>query len=240
VTPEAGVPSLDEVAGLLEEARPAFESYRRLLLEWNQRFNLTRITDPDEVWRKHFLDSLTCLQAFPWRGDEEVVDVGTGAGFPGVPLRLVCPRLRLTLVEATGKKVRFLEALLAELGLRDAKLLHARAEDLPRQQPALRFEITVARAIGPLWQVAAWSLPLLRGGGRLIAQKGRWNEDLDRGLEILPELGGEVESVRRLDLPGGGEQRHLVVIRKLKPSVSRESIHRRRRSHRPKGAPASL
>jgi 16S rRNA (guanine527-N7)-methyltransferase len=150
----------------------AFETYARLLREWNERFNLTGITDDQGLQVKHFLDSLTVLPALP-TGAARVADVGTGAGFPGLPLKLIRPELRLTLIEATGKKVTFLEAVIAALNLSGVAVVKARAEEIG-QDPAHRerYDAVLARAVAELPVLLEYTLPLARVGGAVIAQKG--------------------------------------------------------------------
>jgi 16S rRNA (guanine527-N7)-methyltransferase len=205
----------------------AFHIYRRELLEWNKKFNLTAITQEEHIEIRHFLDSLTCLVAMrqvggasgPERRAGErlrFLDVGSGAGFPGVPLKIVCPRWRVTLLEATGKKVRFLEHLRGVLGLADLEILHGRAEDLARD-PAHReqYDWVAARAVAEMPALAELTLPFARLGGRVIAMKGETAEaEVAQAGRALTVLGGELVKIIKVALPGLAEERRLVVVQK--------------------------
>lgn len=203
----------------------AFERYKAELLEWNQRFNLTGITAPAEIDSKHFLDSLSCLQALPaldgrplvaWLASApKAVDVGAGAGFPGVPLKIAWPNLRLTLVEATGKKCHFLRHLVAVLALEDVNVVHERAEVFGRGAGRAAFDLALARAVSRLPTLLEYTLPLLRRGGWLIAQKGQDPaQELTTAQTALKTLGGRLHSVLPLTVPGLEADRHLVLVGK--------------------------
>lgn len=203
-----------------------FSAYTALLLEWNKKFNLTRITDPAEIAVKHYLDSLTCLAAARFPEGALVADVGTGAGFPGVPLAIARPDMRLVLIEATRKKLTFLEALrqailsLSKDGAPCIELVHARAEDVGRlPEHRERCDVVVARAVAEMRVLAEYCLPLVKVGGVFIAQKGPDVEhELARARPGISALGGADPEVVRLTLPGTDLRRSLVVIRKAKPT----------------------
>jgi 16S rRNA (guanine527-N7)-methyltransferase len=194
----------------------AFETYAGELVRANQEFNLTAITDAAGIQVKHFLDSLSILSVLP-AGPADVVDVGTGAGFPGLPLKIARPELRLTLAEATGKKASFCQALVQRLGLRDVTVLKARAEELG-QDPAHRerYDWALARAVAEMPVLAEYLLPLARVGGHALAQKG---EDAPAEAEAaqgaIHKLGGELEQLAPVALPGLAEPRYLVVLKKV-------------------------
>jgi 16S rRNA (guanine527-N7)-methyltransferase len=200
----------------------AFQAYADLLLAWNEKFNLTAIRDLDGIQVKHFLDSLTVLRVLPaHQGAQRVVDVGTGAGFPGLPLKIVRPELRLTLVEATGKKVTFCQAVVDALGLNGVTLIKARAEELG-QDPAHRekYDFALARAVAELPVLAEYLLPLLKPGGRAVAQKGEGGPaEALAAAGALRRLGGALEQVVPIALPGIPEPRHLVVLKKISPTA---------------------
>jgi 16S rRNA (guanine527-N7)-methyltransferase len=207
----------------------AFERYRTDLLDWNQRFNLTAITDPDEIDGKHFLDSLSCLAALPridrrpaarWLEEPlRAVDVGAGAGFPGLPLKIVWPELRLTLLEATGKKCRFLEHVVAGLGLEHVTVVNARAEDFGQGAGREAFDLALARAVTRLPALLEYALPLLRVGGWLIAQKGRDpGDELVTARVALETLGGSFHDSMPVSVPGLDAERNLVIIAKAAPT----------------------
>ena len=193
-----------------------FETYEALLLEWNQRVNLTAITKGGDVRIKHFLDSLSCLKAISDRPGLRVVDVGTGAGFPGVPVKIALPGIRLTLVESTGKKADFCRLLVDRLALRDVTVLTARAEDVGRD-PAHRetYHWALARAVAELAILAEYLLPLVEVGGRMLAQKGESGPaEAHAASKALHLLGGAVAKIEPVELPGIAEPRYLIVVRK--------------------------
>ena len=204
----------------------AFQVYADELADWNARFNLTAITDPEAVQLKLFLDSLTCLlalRAWPLPAGTALIDVGAGAGFPGLPLKIVCPDLRLTLLEATGKKVKFLEHLVAKLSLSGVTAFQARAEEVGRD-PAHReqYDWALARAVAELPVLAEYLLPLVRVGGRCLAQKGASAaaeaQATGRALKVL---GGRLDRILPVELPGEAETRYLVVIEKVTPTPAK-------------------
>ncbi len=193
--------------------------YLELLLEYNAKFNLTKIDTPGEVWRKHFLDSLSALLVIKPQG--KVVDVGSGAGFPGIPLAIACAGLHVTLVDSLGKRVRFLEEVVDRLDFGGSvKVVRARAEDfgrIPEQRE--RYTYAVTRAVGSLNVLAEYCLPLLERGGVMLAMKGpaavKEVQTAERAVKLLG--GGELKTLVWA-LPGGGEQRVLVAVEKLRPT----------------------
>ena len=210
---------------LTEKQVAAFQRYYEELVAWNQRFNLTAITEYEQVQIRHFLDSLSILLAEPLRltlgrPESRAIDVGTGAGFPGIPLKLVSPRLQLTLLEATGKKVGFLQHMIELLGLQQVTALHGRAEELGHE-PAHResYDLALARAVAEMATVAEYTLPFCRVGGWVIAQKGEaggaeaWAAN--RAIQLL---GGELSRVLPVELPGLPEDRSLVILQKVAPT----------------------
>src|SRR5690606_35853261 len=167
-----------------EAAADGMRAYWRMVLAANERMNLTRITGDLDAVLKHFVDSLTVLLTGLFSVGARVVDVGTGAGFPGVPLKLARPDLRVVLVDATLKRVRFLETVIGHFGWRDVQAVHARAEMLARDpETAGTFDVAVARAVASLDKVVTWSVPLVRPGGHLVAMKGPEVEDELAGAE---------------------------------------------------------
>ena len=206
---------------LAPEQVETFELYYRELVAWNQKVNLTAITDYEEVQVKHFLDSLSCLQVladFP--AEMSCIDIGTGAGFPGLPLKIVRPEMRLTLLEATGKKADFLQHMVVLLGLANVQVLKARAEELGRR-PEYReaFRVAVARAVGDLAVLVEYALPLLELEGVFVAQKGREvDKEVEAAKPAVKILGGRVQEVRAVRLPGADDERHLVVVQKVTPT----------------------
>lgn len=206
---------------LTPEQVSRFAAYERELLEWNQRTNLTAITEPVEVQVKHFADSLACLLALPpGPPGQRVVDVGTGAGFPAVPLKIVRPELRVTLLDSTRKKTLFLEHLVQALGLADVTVLTGRAEEIARE-PGQReaYDVAVSRAVAELAVLAELCLPFVRVGGRMIAQKKAGIEDELRAAgRAITVLGGRLLPVQTYKLQSLPEPRWLIVVDKVKPT----------------------
>ena len=205
----------------LSEAQLAqFETYTTELIEWNSRFNLTRITDYDAVQTQHFLDSLAVLAGagdlFP--NGARVIDVGTGAGLPGVALKIARPDLRVTLADSVGKKVQFLAHLMERLGLSETRAVHARAEELGRDRAhRAAYDIAVARAVADLAVLAEYLLPLVRVGGTAVAQKGaQAEEETARAARAIRVLGGGPPRLTVYHVPGLDEARSLVLIPKIR------------------------
>ena len=204
----------------------AFQLYYEELVAWNRRFNLTAITDYDQVQIRHFLDSLSCLLAKETRLalgrlNARVIDVGTGAGFPGIPLKLICLNTHLTLLEATGKKVAFLEHVVDRLGLQQTvTVIKARAEDLAHEaNHRQRYDLALARAVADLPVVVEYTLPFCKVGGWVIAQKGETGAAEAWAAEkAITLLGGELRRVMPIELSGLPEDRSLVVIEKVSPT----------------------
>lgn len=198
----------------------AFETCYRELMSWNERFNLTAITDREGVLVRHFLDSLSCLKALSRRAlaaGARVIDVGTGAGFPGIPLKIVCPGMRLTLLEATHKKVVFLEHLVQTLGLQNVEIIHGRAEEIGRMTAHReRYDWAVARAVAEMPTLMEYTLPFVKIGGAVLAQKGEGAAAEVHGADrAITTLGGEVNQLMPVELRGLAETRYLVVIDKV-------------------------
>ena len=205
--------------------------YARLLVEWNEKMNLTAITDPQGIAVKHFADSLTAAELLP-EGAFSLIDVGTGAGFPGVPLALYRPDCRLTLLDSLNKRLTFLDAVCKETGIA-ATLIHARAEE-GGKDPALRekYDVACARAVANLPVLSEYCLPFVKVGGKFIALKGpdadRERTEASRGIGVL---GGKIANVTALTLPAnpieGIEpmERRLVVVDKVKPTPAAYPRH---------------
>ena len=213
---------------LNEEHLEAFEIYYRELVAWNEKVNLTAITDYEEVQVKHFLDSLTCLLAFKGTKAQrhestKAIDIGAGAGFPGLPLKIVCPGLQLTLLEATGKKVGFLEHIVSSLGLEGVEVIKGRAEEVGRD-PAHRerYDLALARAVAELPVLVEYALPFCKLGGLFVAQKGPEGDAEARAAEgAIAVLGGVLRRIVHLELPPLAEPRSLVIIEKIAPTPAK-------------------
>lgn len=200
----------------------------------NESVNLTAIVEPQDIARKHFLDSFTAYAARRWSGRERVIDVGSGAGFPGLALRIALPKIRVTLVESVGKKARFLEDVCALLGLTDVEIRNERAETLARDRRD-QYDVGTARAVGSLGQCTEYLVPFLRVGGDAIVWKGRVDAELPGAQKACAALGGEIVSIVPTASLGVAELlpgRNLVVIRKTRatpPRYPRTSAEARRR-----------
>jgi 16S rRNA (guanine527-N7)-methyltransferase len=204
-----------------------FELYYQELIEWNKRINLTAITDYSSVQVKHFLDSLTITLALParemQRSDFNIIDIGTGAGLPGVPLKILFPQLRLVLIEPTTKKTAFLDYIIRKLELKNVEVVNSRAEEaahlsLYREQ----FALVLSRAVALLPTLAELTLPFCRIGGRFIAQKkGEIDQETNSAKEAIAILGGKLDQIKKVELDEFGDARYLVIIDKIYPTPSK-------------------
>lgn len=195
----------------------ALINYERELLEWNQKFNLTAIRDEQGIRTKHFLDSLSCVLAWKANPPNRLVDIGTGAGFPGIPLKIIYPAMHLTLVESVGKKVKFCQHMVNKLGLENTQVIQARAEELG-QQPEHRekFDWAVARAVANLRVLSEYLLPFVRVGGAMLVQKGESGPaEVHAAENAIKVLGGHVRQLLPLTLPGVVEERYLILVDKI-------------------------
>ena len=195
----------------------ALSLYERELVDWNTRFNLTAIRDPQEIHIKHFLDSLTCLMALRESPVDRLIDVGTGAGFPGIPLKIIYPKMQLTLVESVGKKAEFCRHVVNILDLKGVEVVQERAEVLGQHSSYReQYDWALARAVAVLPVLAEYLLPLVRVGGYMLAMKGESGpaeaHSAERALRVL---GGHLRQLLRVTLPGVAEERYLVVIDKV-------------------------
>ncbi|MFN3653652.1 MAG: 16S rRNA (guanine(527)-N(7))-methyltransferase RsmG [Armatimonadota bacterium] len=213
--------------------------YLELLVEWNRRFNLTAIRDPEEILTKHFLDSLSCAAVVDFSQRRSLVDVGTGAGFPGMVLKIVFPHLQVTLLDAVEKRLAFLDRVAEALSLRDVRTVHSRAEDatgtwrapqrrsetppgareVPTGALRERFDVATARAVARLNVLSEWLLPFVRVGGVALAMKGpEVAEETAEAGRAIQLLGGGAAAATELTLPGSDLRRSLVAIPKVRPT----------------------
>jgi len=198
-----------------------FAVYYSELAEWNKRVNLTSITGIEGVYVKHFLDSLT---VFLGLGEEPVnprlIDIGAGAGFPGLPLKIALPRVELTLIEATARKSDFLEHIIDKLGLNSASVVSGRAEDIAHQQDFReRFDYAVSRGVAGMATLAELTLPFCAIGGRLIAQKkGGITAEVKAAATAIRLMGGDTPQIKRVELEALSDERYLVIVDKIEPT----------------------
>lgn len=214
---------------LINEARSLFNvhltgrqvmaliNYERELIEWNQKFNLTAIRDSESIRVKHFLDSYSCVLAWKAAPPLRLVDIGTGAGFPGIPLKIIYPATHVTLVESVGKKAMFCQHIVSTLGLEGVDVIQARAEDIG-QRPAHResYDWAIARAVANLNVLSEYLLPLVKVGGHVLAQKGESGPAEAQSAEkAMKLLGGKLKQLVPVHLPGVPDDRYLVVVDKV-------------------------
>ncbi|MBK8905992.1 MAG: 16S rRNA (guanine(527)-N(7))-methyltransferase RsmG [Anaerolineaceae bacterium] len=194
-----------------------FRQYEALLLDWNERMNLTAVRQPADIRLRHFLDSLSCVQVMGELNGRSLIDVGTGAGFPGLPLKILFPQLRLTLVESVTKKGQFLQAVVDELGLDHVTILAERAEALGQQpQHRQQYDWAVARAVAELRVLVEYLLPLCRVGGQMLAQKGEGvHAEVESARSAIALLGGAEPKLASVTLPGREQLHFFVTILKV-------------------------
>ena len=191
-------------------------TYERELMDWNQKFNLTAIREMEAIRTKHFLDSFSCVLAWKANPPTRLVDVGTGAGFPGLPLKILYPNLQLTLVESVGKKAMFCQHIVRVLGLDGVEVIQARAETLgqdPKHREA--YDWALARAVAQMNVLSEFLLPLVKVGGMMLAQKGESGPAEAQSAEgAMKLLGGRLKQVMQVNLPGVADDRFLILVEK--------------------------
>ena len=198
-----------------------FYSYMNLLIEWNKKINLTAITEPDEIILKHFVDSLTISKYIS--DGTNVVDVGTGAGFPGIPLKIVRQDVDITLLDSLQKRINFLDEVINELNLEKITTVHSRVEDFGKNKKYREeFDIATSRAVANLATLSEYLLPLVKVGGKVISMKGSLiQEELENSKNAIKILGGQIEKVDEFDLPNSDISRNIVLIDKIKNTSNR-------------------
>jgi 16S rRNA (guanine527-N7)-methyltransferase len=211
---------------LNEEQIKKFSRYLELLVQWNQKINLTSLKTPQEIIIKHFLDSISCIKVINKYIDSErinIIDIGTGAGFPGMPIKIICPSIRLSLLEARKKKTTFLENVTEEMNFQQVKILNGRAETFGKgADHRERYDIAISRAVASLNVLSEYCLPLVRMGGLFIAQKGRsYKQETEKSLKAVQLLGGELIGIEKVITPFINQERYLLVIKKIKYTPSK-------------------
>lgn len=203
-----------------------FSRYLELLVQWNQKINLTSLKTPQEIIIKHFLDSISCIKVIKKYIDTEgasVIDVGAGAGLPGIPIKIICPSVRLSLLEARKKKIMFLEKVTGEMNFQQVKILNGRAETFGKGPDYReRYDVAISRAVARLNVLSEYCLPLVRVGGLFIAQKGRsYKQETEKSLNTIQILGGELIVAENVRIPFINQERYLLVIKKIKDTPSK-------------------
>jgi 16S rRNA (guanine527-N7)-methyltransferase len=195
-----------------------FERYFQLLVEWNEKMNLTAITEKEEVYLKHFFDSVTASFYFNFNQDITVCDVGAGAGFPAIPLKICFPEIKLTVVDSLNKRIGFLEHVVKELGLENVSMYHDRAETFAhRPEFRQQFDLVMARAVARLSVLSELCLPLVKKGGHFLGMKGaNLPEEVKDGEKAVKLLGGKIKDVHSFLLPIEESERNIVIIEKVK------------------------
>ena len=192
-----------------------FEKFNSILAEFNQKYNLTAISDEKEVYIKHFYDSIKPEKYFP--ADAKVVEIGSGGGFPSVPLKIVRDDLSFTLIESTGKKCEYLRQAVDKLEFCGVQVLNIRAEEGGKNKTLReKFDVATARAVARLNTLCEYCLPFVKPGGRFIAYKGDAEDEIKEAENAIKTLGGEIEKIEKYDLPDGFGRRTVIVIKKLK------------------------
>lgn len=205
---------------LSSKQKEQFATYYNKLIEFNKKVNLTRITDKNEVCLKHFFDSITPLLEFSdlFKGEKSLCDVGAGAGFPSLPIKILCPDLSITIVDSLGKRLKFLDELVSDLSLDKVTLVHSRAEDAGQNKNLReKFDLVTGRAVARMSVLSEYCLPLAKVDGYLVALKGpKAQDELAEAKNAIEVLGGSVKEVKELTLPDTDDERTLIVVKKVK------------------------
>ena len=199
-----------------KEQLTKFYEYMNLLLQWNEKINLTAIIEPKEIILKHFIDSLTINRYL--KENSKLADVGTGAGFPGIPLKIVRPDLKITLVDSLNKRINFLNEVITRLNLKEISTVHSRIEDFGKNKEYReKFDFVTARAVANLSVLSEYLLPISKVGGKCICMKGsNVEEELDTGKNAIKILGGKINCIDQFELPESDISRNIIVLDKIK------------------------
>ena len=200
---------------LSENEINCFFEYKKLLKEWNEKINLTAITEDKDIIIKHFIDSLTINKYIS--SNSKVIDVGTGAGFPGIPIKVINKNIELTLLDSLNKRLLFLQTVRDSLDLSNVEFVHGRAEDFGvNPEYREKYDIATARAVANLSVLAEYCLPFVKVGGAFVCMKGSNVEEINDAKKAIEKLGGNIEKIEKLFLPDINEERNIIIIRKIK------------------------
>lgn len=204
----------------VEQTEQFFE-YMNMLIEWNEKMNLTAITDPEEIILKHFIDSITILEDI--EDNAKIVDVGTGAGFPGIPLSIMNPTLKITLVDSLNKRLIFLQEVVNKLNLKNIEIIHARAEEFGQNKNYReKFDIATSRAVANLSTLSEYLIPLVKIDGKVISMKAsEAQEEINEAKKAIEILGGKIENIKEFNLPQSDIGRTVIIIRKEKQTPNK-------------------
>lgn len=208
---------------LTEKMYQQFDKYYEILVEWNKVMNLTGITEYEEVNEKHFVDSLSIVNIQDLKNIESVIDIGTGAGFPGIPLKIAFPHLRITLLDSLNKRIKFLNEVIDQLGLQDIETIHGRAEDFAKQKEYREsYDLCVSRAVANLSTLSEYCLPYVKKGGFFIPYKsGEIEEELKNSERAVKILGGDIKDIVKFELPGTDIKRSFIKIKKKEQTAKK-------------------
>ena len=206
---------------LTEDQVENFFKYMNLLLEWNEKINLTAITDVDDIILKHFIDSMTVLKYI--EKDKSIIDVGTGAGFPGIPIAIMREDVKITLLDSLNKRINFLNEVCSELKINNIETIHGRAEEAGQnKQYREKYDIAVSRAVANMTTLSEYLIPFVKVGGICICMKGcEIDHELEQAKFAIKELGGKIEKVEKFNLPDSDIERNIVIIKKITPTPNR-------------------
>lgn len=199
---------------ITENQAEMYFDYMNMLVEWNENINLTSITEPNDVILKHFIDSLT---AYKYIKNISIIDVGTGAGFPGIPLKIIDKDIKITLLDSLNKRINFLNEVIGKLELENIETIHGRVEEVARNKEYREeFDIAISRAVAPLNVLLEYMIPLIKVGGKCICMKGsNVEEEINESANAFKRLNAEIEAVEGFELPGTDIKRNIVIVKKL-------------------------